>query len=155
MALTRALAAALLVLAVSAAPAAAQFTPGAGGGGDPFFPSAGNGGYDVKTYDVKLNSQPQNEQLDGDVTIVARATQDLSSFNLDLRGFTVSSVTVNGTAAKFARKGQELTITPSGGLRRNRDFTVRVVYGGHVNNVRDPDHARDGWIPTEDGAFVV
>ena len=24
-----------------------------------------------------------------------------------------------------------------------------------MNNVRDPDHARDGWIPTEDGAFVV
>ncbi len=150
-----ALAAALTLLAVAAAPAAAQFTPGAAGGGDPFFPSAGNGGYDVKSYAVKLDSQPQNEQLSGDVTITARATQDLSSFNLDLRGFTVSSVTVNGSAAKFARKDQELTITPAGGLRRNRDFTARVVYGGHVNNVRDPDHARDGWIPTEDGAFVV
>ena len=104
---------------------------------------------------MKLDSQPQNEQLSGDVTITARATQDLSSFNLDLRGFTVSSVTVNGSAANFTRKDQELTITPASGLRRNRDFTARVVYGGHVNNVRDPDHARDGWIPTEDGAFVV
>src|SRR6188472_2641432 len=108
MRIRHALAGALALLALTAAPAAAQFTPGAAGGGDPFFPSAGNGGYDVKNYVVKLDSQPQNEQLSGDVTITARATQDLSSFNLDLRGFTVSSVIVNGSAAKFARKDQEL-----------------------------------------------
>ena len=36
---------------------------------------------------MKLDYEPQNEQLAGDVTITARATQDLSSFNLDLRGF--------------------------------------------------------------------
>ena len=64
-------------------------------------------------------------------------------------------MTVNGSPAGFTRKGQELTITPASGLRRNRDFTARIVYSGHVNNVRDPDHARDGWIPTEDGAYVV
>jgi len=155
MILRRALAAALTLLAVGAAPAAAQFTPGAAGGGDPFFPSAGNGGYEVKSYGVKLDYQPQNEQLAGDVTITARATQDLSSFNLDLRGFNVATVTVNGAAAQFTRKDQELTVTPASGLRRNRDFTARVVYSGHVNNVRDPDHARDGWIPTEDGAYVA
>jgi aminopeptidase N len=151
----RSLAAALVLLAVAAAPAAAQFTPGAAGGGDAFYPSGGNGGYDVKNYAVKLDYEPQNEQLAGDVTITARATQDLSSFNLDLRGFNVGTVTVNGSPAGFTRKGQELTITPASGLRRNRDFTARIVYSGHVNNVRDPDHARDGWIPTEDGAYVV
>jgi aminopeptidase N len=155
MRIRRALAGALLVLAVSAAPAAAQFTPGAAGGGDPFYPSAGNGGYDVKNYAVKLNYDPQNEQLAGDVTISARATQDLSRFNLDFRGFKISSLTVNGAAASFARKDQELTVTPASGLRRNRDFTVRVVYAGHANYVLDPDHSKDGWIPTDDGAFVV
>src|SRR3954447_5397112 len=155
MILRPAVAAALCLLAFAAAPAAAQFTPGAAGGGDPFYPSAGNGGYEVRTYAVKLDYEPQNEQLAGEVTITARATQDLSSFNLDLRGFNVATVTVNGAAAQFTRKDQELTITPASGLRRNRDFTARIVYSGHANNVRDPDHARDGWIPTEDGAFVV
>jgi aminopeptidase N len=155
MILRPAIAAALVLLAVAAAPAAAQFTPGAAGGGDPFYPSAGNGGYDVKNYAVKLDYEPQNEQLAGDVTISARATQDLSSFNLDLRGFKISSLTVNGAAASFARKDQELTVTPAAGLRRNRDFTVRVVYAGHVNYVLDPDKSKDGWIPTDDGAFVV
>ena len=30
--------------------AAADFTPGSSGLGDPFFPNAGNGGYDVANY---------------------------------------------------------------------------------------------------------
>ncbi|HEX6583735.1 MAG TPA: M1 family metallopeptidase [Thermoleophilaceae bacterium] len=153
--ISRALVTASLLIAVSAAPAAADFTPGAAGAGDPFFPNAGNGGYEVRHYSLKLDYEPQNEQLAGDVTIRARATQDLSSFNLDLRGFKVSSITVDGSAASFTRKDQELTITPSAGLRRNRDFTVRVVYAGHANYVLDPDKSKDGWIPTDDGAFVV
>jgi aminopeptidase N len=151
----RALSSAAVLLAISAAPAAAAFTPGAAGAGDPFYPNAGNGGYEVRHYSLKLDYEPQNEQLAGDATISARATQDLSSFNLDLRGFKVSSVTVNGSSASFTRKDQELTITPSAGLRRNRDFTVRVVYAGHANYVLDPDKSKDGWIPTDDGAFVV
>jgi len=152
---SRALVTASLLIAVSAAPADAAFTPGAAGAGDPFFPQAGNGGYEVRHYSLKLDYEPRNEQLAGDATITARATQDLSSFNLDLVGLKVSSVTVDGSSAAFARKGQELTITPSAGLRRNRDFTVRVIYAGHANYVLDPDKSKDGWIPTDDGAFVV
>ena len=45
----RAVSVAAVLLAVSAAPAAADFTPGADGAGDPFYPQAGNGGYDVRT----------------------------------------------------------------------------------------------------------
>ena len=151
----RSLSAALVLLVVSAPPAAAQFTPGAPGGGDPFYPSAGNGGYDVRNYSVKLDYEPQNEQLAGDVTIDARATQSLSSFNLDFRGFKISSLTVDRSPAAFTRKDQEVTVTPAGGIRDNRQFTVRVVYAGHVNYVLDPDKSKDGWIPTDDGAFVV
>jgi aminopeptidase N len=155
MLIRRGLSAAAVLLAVAAAPAGAAFTPGAAGGGDPFYPQAGNGGYDVKSYSLKLDYEPQNEQLAGDVTISARATQDLSRFNLDLRGYKISTLTVNGTAASFTRKDQELTVTPASGLRKGRDFTVRVVYAGHANYVNDPDHSKDGWIPTDDGAFVV
>src|SRR5829696_9965639 len=151
----RSFSAALVLFVLCAASAQADFSPGADGAGDPFYPQAGNGGYDVRTYSIELDYEPQNEQLDGDVTITARATQDLSSFNLDLRDLKVESVTVNGAAASFTRKGQELTITPAAGLRKGREFTTRVVYGGHVNYVLDPDHSKDGWIPTDDGAFVV
>jgi aminopeptidase N len=151
----RSLSAALVLLALSAVPASAAFTPGAAGGGDPFYPQAGNGGYDVRSYTLELDYEPQNEQLAGDVAIDARATQDLSSFNLDLRDFKISALTVDGAPATFERKGQELTVTPAAGLRKGREFTVRVVYAGHANYVLDPDHSKDGWIPTDDGAFVV
>jgi aminopeptidase N len=151
----RSLVLSVAVLAVSASPAAAAFTPGAAGAGDPFYPQAGNGGYDVGHYALKLGYEPQNEQLDGDVTITARATQDLSRFNLDLRDLKVASITVNGAPASFSRKGQELTVTPAAGIRKGREFTTRVLYGGHANYVLDPDKSKDGWIPTDDGAFVV
>jgi aminopeptidase N len=134
---------------------AAPYTPGARGSGDPFFPLAGNGGYDVRHYTLDLNYDPHNNSLDAHATITARATQNLSRFDLDLRGLHVDSVSVNGADASFDRDGQELVITPSEGLPDGRGFTVAVDYGGHPNYVLDPDKSKDGWIPTDDGAFVV
>ena len=32
---------------------------------------------------------------------------------------------------------------------------VAVDYDGHPNPIIDPDKSKDGWIPTDDGAFVV
>ena len=87
--------------------------------------------------------------------ISARATQDLSRFDLDLRGLHVGKVTVDGTAAGFTRDGQELVITPAAGIRKGRGFEVAVDYDGHPNPIIDPDKSKDGWIPTDDGAFVV
>ena len=48
--------AAALVFAVPAA--AADFVPGSPGLGDPFFPNAGNGGYDVSHYSLTLDYEP-------------------------------------------------------------------------------------------------
>jgi hypothetical protein len=76
------------VLAVAAPAGAADgFTPGSPGLGDPFFPLAGNGGYDVAHYGLRLGYDPSTRHLDGTTTIQATATQNLSRFDLDLRGF--------------------------------------------------------------------
>ena len=109
-----------------AAPArAADFTPGSAGLGDPFFPNAGNGGYDVSNYSLTLSYEPETNHLAGTAVVSARATQDLSRFNLDLRGFTISQLLVDGRAASFARDGQELMITPRPpGIRTGSTFTV-------------------------------
>jgi aminopeptidase N len=147
------LACALLMGAVPAS--ATDYVAGSPGAGDPFFPLAGNGGYDVRHYSVDLNYDPHNNSLDARATIAARATQNLSRFDLDLRGLHVNRVSVNGDVASFRRDGQELVITPSAGLREARGFTVVVDYDGHPNHVLDPDKSKDGWIPTDDGAFVV
>ena len=71
-------AAALLVCAPAAS--AATFTPGAPGAGDPFFPLAGNGGYDVRNYSLRLDFEPRNGALSARAVITARATQNLSRF---------------------------------------------------------------------------
>ena len=88
-------------LLAAAAPAqAGGYSPGAPGADDPFFPSAGNGGYDVRHYSLDLDYDQPVNRLDGRVTMQARATQGLSSFNLDLRDFlTVTRVRPQATRA--------------------------------------------------------
>jgi hypothetical protein len=147
---------ALALVIVAAVPAgAAAFSPGSAGAGDPFFPLAGNGGYDVANYTLDFDYNPQNNALDAVATVSATATQDLSSFHLDFRGLHIGSVTIDGAPADFDRRGQELVITPAAGISEGRNFDVVVAYDGHPNWIADPDKSRDGWIPTDDWAFVV
>jgi aminopeptidase N len=148
--------AAALALILTGTAGAATFTPGSAGLGDPFFPNAGNGGYDVSNYSLILSYEPATNQLAGTAVLTARATQDLSQFNLDLRGFTISRLLVNGASATHTRAGEhELVITPSSGLRAGRSFTVTIDYAGTPQVVTDPDQSIEGWVPTDDGAFVV
>src|SRR5215207_10337174 len=129
------LCAAVALMACAPAASAATFTPGAPGAGDPFFPLAGNGGYDVRNYSLRLDFEPRNNALDARAVISARATQDLSRFDLDLRGLHVGAVTVDGVRAAFKRDGQELIITPAAGIRKGRTFQVAVEYDGHPNPI--------------------
>jgi aminopeptidase N len=146
----------VLALALSfSGSALAAFTPGSQGLGDPFFPLAGNGGYDVSHYGLDLSYELGTNQLTGTATITATATQDLSRFDLDLRGFTISRLDVEGRAATFTRDGQELAVTPRTGIRSGSQFTTVVGYAGTPTVVTDPDFSIEGWVPTDDGAFVV
>ncbi|HVD27843.1 MAG TPA: M1 family metallopeptidase [Mycobacteriales bacterium] len=129
--------------------------PGAEGVGDPYFPLAGNGGYDVRSYGLDLRYDPATRRLAGTAAILATATRSLSRFDLDLRGFTVSSVTVNARRATWTRSGQELVITPARPLRRGLPFLVTVRYAGVPQVITDPDESIEGFVPTDDGAFVV
>lgn len=149
--------AALLVtpLAVPVQASAVEFGPGSAGLGDPFFPLAGNGGYNVGHYSLAFSYHPATRLFDGTATITATATQNLSRFNLDLRGFDIDQLTVNGAAASFTRDGQELVITPAAGLRAGVGFTVVVGYSGIPQVITDPDESIEGFVPTDDGAFVV
>jgi aminopeptidase N len=149
------LAAAAGIVCSAPAAALADFTPGAPGSGDPFFPLEGNGGYDVGHYDLRLEWDPATQHLDGTATIRATATQDLSRFDLDLRGFAVAGVTVDRRAATFTRDRQELVITPARGIRSGARIKVVVRYAGTPQPTTDPDGSLDGWIPTDDGAFVA
>ncbi|POX40416.1 metallopeptidase [Streptomyces sp. Ru73] len=154
---TRLLAAAIATAAACTVAAAPGASPGAPGAGDPYFPHLGNGGFDALHYDLGVSYDPDTDRLDGRTTITARATQSLSSFDLDLQQLDVTSVRVNGAPARFTRSGDELTVTPRTALREGRRFTVRVVYGGVPEPLGGPIvfGSKYGWMKTPDGVFVA
>ena len=149
---------ALLALLV-AAPASAggpRFTPGAPGIGDDYYPTYGNGGYDVAHYDLDVTYVPDTDMLTGHATLTARATQNLSRFNLDLVGLTVDSVRVDGKAAGWSRSGGELTVRPRKGLRDGHRFTVDVRYHGVPETFTIPGTTLEaGFMHTDDGAMIA
>jgi aminopeptidase N len=131
------------------------FVDGAKGIGDSYFPTAGNGGYDVAGYDLALKYDPKSGHLDGTATITATATENLKRFNFDLAHLGVRSVTVGGVAAKSDVDGDELVVTPPKGIRRGEKMTVVVAYGGKPQQLRDPDIGGGGWLRTSDGALAL
>lgn len=134
-------------------------TPGASGLRDPYFPGLGNGGYDVTHYDLSVEVSPASGRLRGTAVITARATQDLSAFNLDLAGLDVRSATVEGRPAAVNRAGDELTLRPDRGvedrLREGRTFRTVVRYSGVPETVIDADGSKEGWLRTADGVVAL
>lgn len=134
----------------------AERAKGSAGLRDPYFPRLGNGGYDVTHYALTLGYDPDARvRLRATAVVTARATRDLGSFNLDLKGMDVQSVAVEGVAARWKRAGQELTVTPEQGLDDGETFRTTVRYSGTPVTITDPDGSREGWLPTADGVLAL
>ena len=127
------------------------FRPGDDSAGDPYVGKLGNGGYDVSHYDLDVRYDPASDMLWGTATIEAVATQNLSRFNLDLRGLTVRSVTVDGAQAKWQHLKGELRTTPGAGVPQGTGFTTVVTYDGVPATLPDGS----GFVHTNDGAMVI
>ena len=140
-------------LALTAPAFAAAPAPGAPGAGDPYYPSYGNGGYDVSHYDLDLKYQPKTDELAGTATILGKTTQELSRFNLDF-ALDVSSVRVNGRKADVSTSGtHELEVTPAQPLAKGEDFTVVVRYSGVPSKVEVDGFT--SWHRTPDGGTAA
>jgi len=148
---------AALCMALGPPAAGAQdFTPGADGVGDPYFPQEGNGGYDVQHYDLSFSYDPATDLLEATNKVTARATQDLSRFNLDLQQLDVDGVDVDGSPAEFSRDGQELQITPPQGITDGSKFVAKVRYHGVPQTIVGSPivfGSPYGFLNTDDGAF--
>jgi hypothetical protein len=149
-----ALTAALLLVTAQGA-AAGTATPGAPGIGDPYFPLDGNGGYNVNHYDLDLKYTPDTDVLEGVAKITARATQDLSTFNLDFEGMTIRSITVDGRKASYFRKRGELTVKPKAPISEGDKFVTVITYDGVPRTIGDAEIGLSGFIPTDDGTLVA
>jgi aminopeptidase N len=156
-----------------------RYSAGADGSGDPYFPSAGNGGYDVQDYNLALRYEPPGDpavltgRLSGVATISLRATEDLTSLNFDLRGLDVSSVRVGGNGAgpgkahgtskdaewtqtqDEANRAWELTVGLRPKLRAGQTTTIVIEYSGATGQPLDTTGAPYGWVTTADGAMVL
>jgi aminopeptidase N len=126
------------VLALSAAPADAALpagSPGAAGIGDPYFPKDGNGGYQVRHYDIHDTYRVHSRRLHGWTVVTAVAKKRLSRFHLDLV-LTPDSVRVDGRTARFRKPSRhELVVTPRRTLRKGEHFRVRVRYHGFPERI--------------------
>ncbi|WBB79241.1 M1 family metallopeptidase [Micromonospora sp. WMMD882] len=142
-------------LSTTASPNVRRFSPGQPGVGDPYFPTYGNGGYDVREYAVKVRYDPASDLLSGVVGLRATATADLSRFNLDLAGLTVRAVTVDGEPATHARDGDELTVTPAAGLPAGNGFAVEIRYDGKPTPLDNALLGAGGFRHTPDGAVAL
>ena len=143
--------AAALAVAPGTAQAQVDYTPGAPGVGDPYFPLDGNGGYDVDHYGLEVAYDPMTDVLTGTATVSASATQNLSSFNLDLDGLTVRSIRVDGRPSDWSRDGDELTVTPRRGIDDGSSFTAVIRYDGVPQTLPDGS----GFFHTDDGALAL
>ena len=145
------LAAGLAAVLFASPAAAAAGSAGAPGIGDSYYPLDGNGGYDVSHYDIRVSYLPATDELSGTTTILARPTQDLSSFNLDFL-LKVSSVRVNNVPAAFHTDAGELTVTPRATLPKDRDATIVVRYADTPGQYEL--YGYNAWKPTPTGVLA-
>ena len=125
-----ALSAAVLLGTVVLPSQAAEPTAGSNGIGDPYFPTDGNGGYDVAHYNIHDTYRLGSGRVTGYTRFEATATQDLSRFNLDLV-LRPSQVNINGHPVDFHKAStHELVVVPDKPLLEGQVFTVKVAYTG-------------------------
>ena len=120
-----------------------RFTAGAAGIGDPYFPGDGNGGYDVAHYNLAVRYDPGTGGLVGVADIEAIATQNLSQFNLDLKG--LSRIETVGTtlvaSVGVAVLGAFLV------LERRREYALLSALGATKRQLIAP--------PAVEGAITI
>jgi aminopeptidase N len=114
-------------------------TDGEPGLGDPYYPQAGNSGYEVTKYRIVINWDPATQSMNSTTTIFARAIQQLNSFYFDLVLHT-DRVTVNGAPAEFAQKSfSDVYVKPEHPIAAGSTFQMVVSYSGKPGEPKQGD----------------
>jgi aminopeptidase N len=123
-------------------------TDGEPGLGDPYYPLAGNSGYEVTKYQILINWDPATQSMKSTTTFSARADHQLNSFYFDLV-LRTDRVTVNGAPAEFAKNGfSDVYVKPEHPIAAGSSFQMVVDYSGkpseHQQGELQPWFATDG-----------
>lgn len=148
----RALRKGLVVLCLTGSLAAA--VTASAGASEPFFPQAGNGGYEVHEYSVRL-AYRSDGGIRAATALQALTHRRLARFTLDFVGPAVQSVRVDGRPARWRRRGGKLAIVPARPVAKGTVLAATIRYAGTPPKVVDPDGTEEGWYRTDDGAIAV
>ena len=133
-------------------------TPGSPGIGDAYYATLGNGGYDVRHYELRLEVDPKTNDVRARCVVHATATQALSRFHLDFEPLTIGSLLVDGAEAAWEHEGSELVVNPSRPIADGAEFAVAVQYSGRPGPVKDPGVPfvpGVGWMHFDSGIYVL
>lgn len=122
---------------------------------DSYLPAHGNGGYTVRHYDLGLDYKVHSNRLDGRATLTASADQDLAGFSLDLAGFRVGRVLIDGRRVKYTHGNGKLRVRADRPLRAGTEFAVEVHYVGSPRPIRTRHWGELGWDELADGSLVA
>jgi aminopeptidase N len=107
--------------------------------GDPYTPGLGATGFDVQHYTLRFALDPAIRHVSGEATLEIASRQDpLTELWLDLIGYEVRLVEIDGIAAEFRRVGDKLQITLPHGRLAGSSFQVNVQYEGRPTAYRSP-----------------
>jgi aminopeptidase N len=121
---------------------------------EPFFPHAGDRGYDTLHYRVRL-VYSRAGTIRAVMAMRARARARLRTVRLDLDGLEVSEVKVDGGGESFNRGRGKLVVHLLDPIPKGQRFKLTVFYAGRPRTIVDPDGSSEGWYPTADGALAV
>ncbi len=141
------------------APAPVSGTEGAPGLGDSYYPNLGNGGYDAQSYTVAITWDPAVGTLTGTTSMVAIATQNLSTFYVDFGELSLIEITVNGAAALASKTDSSdinLLVEPTQPIAVGETFELVITYSGRPATIRSVALPIDaGWTTAPDGTSYV
>jgi len=122
---------------------------------EPFFPHAGNDGYNALAYRVSLGFKPKSGRIKAETAIEAAATEPLKRFSFDFFGPRVSEVEVGGEPVDFRRRPGKLIVIAAEEIAAGERFTTLVRYSGVPPKITDADGTEEGWVRTDDGVIAV
>ena len=130
---------------------------------DSYFPLLGNEGYDALHYHLDITPDFDTGKLNATVEIKMQATQDLTEFNLDFWGYTITDLTIEEQSVNYVRDQGELTIIPNNPIAIGDTVEVTVAYNGTPREgipdeifYGDPELLLSGgWLFHAGGSFVA
>ncbi|KPI14170.1 Peptidase M1 membrane alanine aminopeptidase [Actinobacteria bacterium OK074] len=144
---------ALLATAAALTLVAAASPPQALGVGDRLFPTLGNPGYDVTSYDLSFAYPGSNTKpLTATTTIDALTTERLDTLNLDFTHGKVESADINGIPATFTSVKEDLVLTPKSPLPQGTPVHITIR---HTSDPVSPGDGDGGWVRTTDGLAMA